>query len=118
MVAIHQLRAFAAGIRFFISVRRRFRRHLRGPRRQTRKEGARLEPEIEADRLAFSYRGLDDVVRRTEIHFAPAPVQLTASEALFKTVLDAKKDELYAFTYSFQSNSQRTVPRARDSRPR
>jgi len=35
---------------------------------------------------AFSYRGLEEIVRRTEIHFAPAPVQLTAFKALFKTV--------------------------------
>jgi glycogen debranching enzyme len=86
---------------------------VRGVKRE--KKGARLESEIEADRVAFSYRGLDHVVRRTEIHFAPAPVQLTASEALYSTVLDAKKEELYGLTYSFQSNSKRIIPRAREA---
>jgi glycogen debranching enzyme len=86
---------------------------VRGVKRE--KKGVRLESEIDIDRVAFSYRGLDDVVRCTEIHFAPAPIQLTASEAMYKTVLDAKKEELYALTYSFQSNSKRIVLRSREA---
>jgi len=86
---------------------------VRGVKRE--RHGTRLATEVEADRLVLSYRGLDDLVRRTEIQFAPMPAQLTASEAQFTTVLDSKKEAFYALTYAFQSDSKRMVPLAREA---
>ena len=84
---------------------------VRGVKRE--KRGERLENEIARDHAALSYRGLDDVIRRTDIHFDPAPGSLTTSEAFFKTILTPKKDEMYCLTYSFQSDSVKPVRRAR-----
>jgi glycogen debranching enzyme len=84
---------------------------VRGVKRE--KRGLRLETEIAPDRVALSYRGLDQVIRRTEIHFDPAPGVLTASEALFKTILPAKKDAMYCLTYSFESNSAKPARQSR-----
>jgi glycogen debranching enzyme len=84
---------------------------VRGVKRE--KRGTRLESEIAADRATLSYRGLDNVIRRTEISFEPAPDVLTASDAFFKTILPAKKDAIYCLTYSFQSNSVKPARRTR-----
>jgi glycogen debranching enzyme len=84
---------------------------VRGVKRERR--GDRLETEIGRDRAALSYRGLDDVIRRTEIHFDPAPGSLASSEAFYTTILTPKKDEIFCLTYSFQSGS---VKPARHSR--
>ena len=45
--------------------------------------GVFLEPEVTADRVILAYRGLDDVVRRTWLHFTPRPSLLTAASARF-----------------------------------
>lgn len=76
---------------------------VRGIKRE--KRGTRLETEVGTESVALSYRGLDNIIRRTEIHFEPAPVSLTSSEAFFSTILTNKKDEIYCLAYSFQSDS-------------
>jgi glycogen debranching enzyme len=86
---------------------------VRGVKRE--KRGTRLETEIAADHVALSYRGLDNVTRRTGIHFDPAPGVLTASDAFFKTILPAKKDAMYCLTYSFESNSAKPARRSRSA---
>ena len=67
-------------------------------------KGTRLPDEFETDHLIFSYRGLDQAVRRTDLHFSPAPRLLSASEALFDTTLESKEEQNYTLTYSFQSH--------------
>ncbi|MGH7931398.1 MAG: glycogen debranching N-terminal domain-containing protein, partial [Candidatus Binatia bacterium] len=84
---------------------------VRGVKRE--KRGTRLEDEISSNQVGLSYRGLDKVIRRTEIHFDPAPGLLTGSEAFFKTVLSTKGNEVFCVSYSFQSNSARPVRRPR-----
>jgi glycogen debranching enzyme len=51
------------------------------------RSGERLEPEITGDSVTLGYRGLDDVVRKTALHFAPTPESLDAGEARFAVSL-------------------------------
>jgi glycogen debranching enzyme len=76
-------------------------------------KGTHLENDIGSDRVTFSYRGLDNLIRRTEINFDPAPLLLTGTQAFFKTVLPSKRDEIYSVTYSFQTNAVKPARRAR-----
>jgi len=62
-----------------------------GKRRKAR--GEDLSPEVTADRVVLGYRGLDDLLRRTILAFAPAPTMLTASTATFRFSL-RPQDEL------------------------
>jgi len=84
---------------------------VRGVKRERR--GIRLQDEIDKRSVALSYRGLDDRVRRSEIQFDPPPDRLTASEALFRTRLNAKQEQAYALICSFQTDA---APSARASR--
>jgi glycogen debranching enzyme len=84
---------------------------VRGVKRD--KRGTRLETEIATQSVALSYRGLDNVIRRTQINFDPAPGLLTGTEAFFKTVLTSKKEEIYGLTYSFQTDSGKPARPAR-----
>lgn len=72
---------------------------VRGLRRQAR--GQRLPDEVSAERVVLGYSGLDNVVRRTVIEFAPAPDKLSASRAYFARTLAPGKREQFAFTYFF-----------------
>jgi hypothetical protein len=97
IVAFHQLRARPLEFTFSFHFDADFTGlvEVRGVNRD--ETGVLLETEIEARSDGVWYRGFDEIVRRSEIH-APAPVQLTAAEALFKTDLDTKKEERYALT--------------------
>ncbi|HEX2228518.1 MAG TPA: amylo-alpha-1,6-glucosidase [Candidatus Binatia bacterium] len=77
------------------------------------KRGTRLDTEVGAQNVVLAYRGLDSVVRRTEISFDPAPASLTSTEAFFSTVLTSKKDEIYCLAYSFQADSCQAARRSR-----
>lgn len=52
---------------------------IRGLKRKAR--GEDLQPEVTGDRVVLGYRGLDRIVRRTLLQFAPLPSLLTASAA-------------------------------------
>lgn len=58
---------------------------VRGLNRKAR--GEDLEPEVKEDRVILRYRGLDDVIRRTLLHFTPRPTLLDASRAQFEIEL-------------------------------
>ncbi len=45
--------------------------------------GQHLPPEVGEDRIVLGYRGLDNVIRRTLIHFEPRPALLTATTVRF-----------------------------------
>ncbi|HET8563735.1 MAG TPA: glycogen debranching N-terminal domain-containing protein, partial [Candidatus Binatia bacterium] len=77
---------------------------VRGVKRD--KRGSRLKDEIRADSAALVYQGLDGVVRRTTIAFSPGPEKLTAFGATFKRVVAPKQQEIFSFTFSFQSGYQ------------
>ena len=58
---------------------------VRGLKRKAR--GADLEPEVIDGRVTLSYRGLDAVVRRTLLQFAPQPALLDATRAQLNVAL-------------------------------
>ena len=81
---------------------------VRGIKRRAR--GRRLPDEVTADRVVFGYEGLDRVVRHTEIEFAPAPEQLSASRAYFHRVLSPGQHERFSFTYMFKIDRKHAGP--------
>lgn len=58
---------------------------VRGLRRKER--GQDLDPELSDGRVILSYRGLDGVLRRTHLHFAPRPEYLNAGCAQYHIAL-------------------------------
>jgi glycogen debranching enzyme len=60
---------------------------VRGMQRERR--GAMLPPRIEAARIELGYRGLDGVVRRTELAFSPTPGELSETAAEYQIDLPA-----------------------------
>ncbi|HEY4310014.1 MAG TPA: amylo-alpha-1,6-glucosidase [Pirellulales bacterium] len=69
---------------------------VRGTKRDSR--GKRFEPAIEPGRLMLAYQGLDNVMRRTNIEFSPAPDRLNASAAWYDVRLDAAEERTYFIT--------------------
>lgn len=59
---------------------------VRGSRRS--RHGERLEPEVGGATVRLRYRGLDRVVRATELRFDPPPHTLTAESAEFEMTLE------------------------------
>ncbi len=62
---------------------------VRGTKRERR--GERLPDRVDGDVAVLSYRGLDDVVRRTRVEFSPSPASLTSHEASFSLALEPKQ---------------------------
>ena len=73
---------------------------VRGVKRRER--GHRLPDQVAADRVVLAYRGLDRVLRRTEIHFSPAPENFSASRAYFQRLLTPGKHERFELNYAFK----------------
>lgn len=61
---------------------------LRGINRPRR--GELLSADVKHDSTTLCYRGLDGIVRKTALHFFPAPDSLTGSEALFEERIPAR----------------------------
>ena len=59
-----------------------------------KREGERLPSRVQTDEVTLAYRGLDDVERRTRIHFSPAPQSLTEEHAQFDLTLKPKQEML------------------------
>lgn len=74
---------------------------VRGTRRSRR--GELLEPVVGEDNVVLAYRGLDGLVRRTQIHFAPPPRQLTSSEAQFELTLAPQEEATFFVTFAFET---------------
>ena len=55
---------------------------IRGTRR--RRRGTRLEPKVEGDCLSLAYLGLDEVVRKTIIHFEDPPDSIRQGRARYR----------------------------------
>ena len=58
---------------------------VRGQRRVAR--GRNVPPEVSGARVILAYRGLDQVVRRTILQFAPGPAVLKSDEACWELTL-------------------------------
>ena len=59
---------------------------VRGMTRERR--GERLAPEVGSNEAVLSYRGRDRLLRRTRIHFQPAPTAIDSGRATFELQLD------------------------------
>jgi glycogen debranching enzyme len=64
---------------------------VRGTKRERR--GTILPPRLGASFAELSYRGLDDVVRRTRLEFSPTPVDVSATMARFKLRVAPQAEE-------------------------
>ncbi|HEU4930007.1 MAG TPA: amylo-alpha-1,6-glucosidase, partial [Candidatus Krumholzibacteria bacterium] len=87
---------------------------VRGIKREGR--GEVLPPVVEADRVQLAYRGLDQVVRRTTLHFSPPPASLTGVRAEYETSLPPHGEAIYFFTVACEPpNRGLHVPRFDDA---
>jgi glycogen debranching enzyme len=75
---------------------------VRGEKRERR--GRLLSPAVKSDTVAFSYRGLDQLYRRTEIHFSPRPSQLWYNGALFTVCLGHRESAAITITIAPDGN--------------
>jgi glycogen debranching enzyme len=77
---------------------------VRGTQRERR--GTALPPLISSGTVVLGYRGLDNVVRRSRLEFAPVPNQLSASDAQFHIALDPHEELVFYLTVSCEIDSQ------------
>ena len=63
---------------------------VRGTKRE--KRGTRLKDRVRQSLVELSYRGLDEIVRRTVLRFDPPPVALTARQARYELELRPKQE--------------------------
>ena len=66
---------------------------VRGMKRKAR--GMDLNAEVSEDRVVLGYRGLDGVVRRTALQFAPRPRQISASAVRLNLLLGPQEEAEY-----------------------
>jgi len=83
---------------------------VRGQERPAR--GRDLPPEVSDDRVILGYHGLDDIVRRTVLHFAPPPTELTSDAARWELTLAPGAELSLAIVIGCerQSSSPRLLP--------
>ncbi|HEY7215136.1 MAG TPA: glycogen debranching N-terminal domain-containing protein, partial [Thermoanaerobaculia bacterium] len=80
---------------------------IRGTPRQRR--GHKLDAAVGRSSAVLGYEGLDGRVRRTRLHFSPAPHELTDALASFRFHLRPRAEESLDVTVSFESG--REAPR-------
>jgi glycogen debranching enzyme len=56
------------------------------------KKGEQLPTQQNDDKIIFLYRGLDDVIRKTEIHFSPPPSSCNTNTATYQLTLLPKQE--------------------------
>ena len=83
---------------------------LRGMQRDRR--GELLQPEVLADAVVLSYRGLDNCVRRTCVSFQPAPTRIDSRRASFDLRLDPGSEHHVYCTVRCESDAEPPQPRA------
>jgi glycogen debranching enzyme len=87
---------------------------VRGTQRARR--GELLPPRISDDLLILSYRGLDGVLRRTEVRFEPTPDRFAHDTAGFRLALEPAAARRVAYTIVFaDSDAGRSVPHRDDA---
>ncbi len=80
---------------------------VRGTRREAR--GQMLDPALEDDRLVLGYRGLDDVLRKTHVAFAPTPAFCSAEEVRYEMTL-APQEHADVYLRCFCLEGEAPVP--------
>jgi glycogen debranching enzyme len=78
---------------------------VRGSKRK--KKGQYLEPVVENHAVVLGYQGLDGVVRRTRLEFAPDPAAISRAEARFDVSLSPKSEKTIYVTTSFERGRNR-----------
>lgn len=81
---------------------------VRGTRRNRR--GEKLKSLVEPDMVTLSYRGLDNVTRRTRIHISPVPEHLSSSDCRFDIALAPKQNLLIRLQFIFECDETHTQP--------
>jgi len=76
---------------------------VRGTKRSRR--GERLPDRAAKEKVVLSYRGLDDVLRRTCLDFSPQPAFLSTREAAFEIALGPKEEKSVSSTITCERNS-------------
>jgi len=82
---------------------------VRGTQRARR--GAPLPPLVSGGTVVLGYEGLDKIVRRARLEFAPAPELLTPSDAQFQLALEPHEEVVFYLTISCEVDA-RTPNRA------
>lgn len=81
---------------------------VRGQSREA--HGQDLRPQVSRDQVILSYRGLDDVERRTALHFTPLPVRLSHDDACWELSLEPGASFTIAVAISCERQSTRVSP--------
>jgi glycogen debranching enzyme len=74
-----------------------------------RRRGERLPGRVQKDEVTLAYRGLDEVERRTRIHFSPTPDLLTETQAQFEMILEPKQETLLNITVQCEHDAERST---------
>ncbi|NPC57537.1 amylo-alpha-1,6-glucosidase [Caenimonas soli] len=82
---------------------------VRGMKRERR--GERLQPEVSAGEVVLPYRGLDNRLRRTRIHFEPAPTMIDGGRAAFELQLDPGSEQHIYCTVTCECEGDARAPR-------
>lgn len=85
---------------------------VRGMRRERR--GTALPAEVGPSSVVLAYRGLDDVVRRTQLDFEPPPRELTAGAARFDLRLSPQAAAHIEVAVTCQAPAPRVAPARHD----
>jgi glycogen debranching enzyme len=81
---------------------------------QRARRGLLLPPEISATHAVLSYLGLDNVKRRTRIHFESAPTHLDAKQATYNLTLGPMETVSLALQISFEEQNQLLIGPSHD----
>jgi glycogen debranching enzyme len=81
---------------------------VRGLKRERR--GELLTPVVGPDHVELAYRGLDEQVRRTRLHFLPQPAELHATRAEYRETLLPHGERSYFLTVGCDSSEGRAPP--------
>ena len=84
---------------------------VRGMKRERR--GDRLQPEVVAGGVVLPYLGRDQRLRRTRIHFEPAPTSVDAGRATFELALEPGGEQHLYCTVVCESDDEPKPPRIR-----
>jgi glycogen debranching enzyme len=82
---------------------------VRGMKRERR--GERLQPQVAASEVILPYLGRDHRLRRTHIHFEPAPTTIDARRAAFEVQLDPGTEHHIYCTVTCECDGEAQAPR-------
>ncbi len=85
---------------------------VRGLKRE--KRGQHLDDILEERTVLLSYRGLDDITRRTRLEFSPSPKEMSGSGVIFDVSLQQKEQTTLFLVISCESNGSISHPLSYD----